>query len=54
MEVQWLHVLYEVNRKLQHKLNLVQQSGSHISILSVPQAQSVHSVFGIFTCELGF
>lgn len=30
MEVQWLHVLYEVNRKLQHRLNLVQQSGSHI------------------------
>lgn len=58
MEVQWLHMLCEVNRKLQLKLNLVQQSGSHIfhpqcpSSSECPQCVSGHS--GIFTRELGY
>lgn len=45
MEVQWLLMLYEMNGKLQHKVNLVQQGGSHFPS-PVFLKLIVHSVLG--------
>lgn len=45
VEVQWLLMLYEMNGKLQHKVNLVQQGGSHFPS-PVFLKLIVHSVLG--------